>query len=187
MTFDAPKFEILLTLKQIKKLGFGRVSHSDTSPHFTIQSAREICLVTGQGSIEKCKIRLVECVVSYYVFKAFKLVFFFEIPCWVFELMTDQEDDINLGNIVFDDNKTEMKSKSCLGHSCSRPLIDFLSRVFGILLNIFGCFWRIDFPKNCDKSTVSVIIPCIAAGYLFTLSSIFNALISTKKASFYQW
>ena len=29
--------------------------------------------------------------------------------------MTDQEDDINLGKIVFDDNNQERKSMACLG------------------------------------------------------------------------
>ena len=34
--------------------------------------------------------------------------------------MSDQEDNINLGKIVFDDNNEERKSWSCLGQTCSR-------------------------------------------------------------------
>ena len=41
--------------------------------------------------------------------------------------MTDQEDNINLGKIVFDDNNQERKSWACLGQTCSRSLIVFLS------------------------------------------------------------
>ena len=61
--------------------------------------------------------------------------------------MTDQEDNINLGKIVFDDNNQERKSCACLGQTCSRSLIVFLSQLFVILLIISGCFWRIHFHK----------------------------------------
>ena len=65
--------------------------------------------------------------------------------------MTDQEDNINLGKIVFDDNNQERKSWACLGQTCSRSLIVFLSQVFVILLIIFGCFWRIHLSKTCEN------------------------------------
>ena len=80
--------------------------------------------------------------------------------------MTDQEDNINLGKIVFDDNNQERKSWACLGQTCSRSLIVFLSQLFVILLIIFGCFWRIHLSKTCDESTVWVGILCSAAGYI---------------------
>ena len=80
--------------------------------------------------------------------------------------MTDQEDNINLGKIVFDDNNQERKSWACLGQTCSRSLIVFLSQPFVILLTIFGCFWRIHLSKTCDESTVWVGILCSAAGYI---------------------
>ena len=80
--------------------------------------------------------------------------------------MTDQEDNINLDKIVFDDNNQERKSWACLGQTCSRSLIVFLSQLFVILLIIFGCFWRIHLSKNCDESTVWVGILCSAAGYI---------------------
>ena len=57
--------------------------------------------------------------------------------------MTEQEDKINLGKNVFDDNNQERKSWSRLGQTCFRSLIVFLSQLFVILLMIFGCFWRI--------------------------------------------
>ena len=65
--------------------------------------------------------------------------------------MTDQEDNINLGKIVFDDNNQERKSWSCLGQTCSKSLIVFLSQLFVILLIIFGCFWIIHLSKTCDE------------------------------------
>ena len=80
--------------------------------------------------------------------------------------MTDQEDNINLGKIVFDDNNQERKSWNCLGQTCSRSLIVFLSQLFVILLIIFGCFWRIHLSKTCDKTTVGVEILCCAERYI---------------------
>ena len=80
--------------------------------------------------------------------------------------MTDQEDNINLGKIDFDDNNQESKSRNCLGQTCSLSLFVFLSQFFVILLVIFGCFWRIHLSKTCDESTVSVGILCSAAGYI---------------------
>ena len=68
--------------------------------------------------------------------------------------MTDQEDNTNLGKIVFDDNNQEKKSWACLGQTCSRSLIVFLSQLFVILLIILGCFWRSHLSKTCDESTV---------------------------------
>ena len=80
--------------------------------------------------------------------------------------MTDQDDNINLGKIVSDDNNQERKSWACLGQTCSRPLIVFLSQLFGILLINFGCVWRIHLSKLCDESAVWVGILCSAAHYI---------------------
>ena len=100
--------------------------------------------------------------------------------------MLDQEVNINLDKIVFDDNNQERKSWSCLGQKSSRSLIVFLSQFFIILLIIFGCFWRIHLSKTCDESTVWVGFLCSAAGYNlpFTLTKIMNKLISTKNQVF---
>ena len=80
--------------------------------------------------------------------------------------MTDQEDNINLGKTAFDDNNQERKCWACLGQTCSRSLIVFLSQIFVILLIIFGCLWRIQLSKICEESTVWVGILCSAAGYI---------------------
>ena len=80
--------------------------------------------------------------------------------------MTDQEDNINPGEIVFDDNNQERKPWACFGQTCSRSLIVFLSQLFLILLIIFGCFWKIHLLKICDESTVWVGTSCSAAGYI---------------------
>ena len=61
--------------------------------------------------------------------------------------MTDQEDNIDLGKIVFDDNNQERKSWACLGKTCSRSPIVFLSKLFVNLLIIFGCFWEFTSQK----------------------------------------
>ena len=78
--------------------------------------------------------------------------------------MTDQEDEINLGKIVFDDNNQEKKLWACLGQTFSRSLIVFSSQVLVTLLNIFGCFWKIHLSKMCDESAVSVGFLSSAAG-----------------------
>ena len=80
--------------------------------------------------------------------------------------MTDQEDNINLGKNVSDDNNQDRKSWACLGQTCARLLIVFLSQLFVILLIIFECFWRIHLSKTCDLTTVWVEILCNAAGYI---------------------
>ena len=68
--------------------------------------------------------------------------------------MNDQEDKINLGKIVFDDNNQERKTCACLGQTCSRSLIVILSHFFVKLLIILGCFWRVCLLKTFDESGV---------------------------------
>ena len=54
--------------------------------------------------------------------------------------MADQEGNINLSKIASDDNNQESKFWACLGQTCSRSLIVFLSQLFVILLIIFRFF-----------------------------------------------
>ena len=61
--------------------------------------------------------------------------------------MTDQEDNSNLGKIVFDDNNQERKSWACLGQTCSTSMIVFPSQLFVILSIIFGCLGEFTFQK----------------------------------------
>ena len=70
--------------------------------------------------------------------------------------MTDQEDNINLVKMVFDENSQERKSWACLGQTCSISLIVFMSQLFVILLIILGCFWIIHLSKTFDESIVWV-------------------------------
>ena len=81
--------------------------------------------------------------------------------------MIDQKDNINLGKLVFDDNNQERKPWACLGQTCSRSLIVFLSQLFVSLLFIFDCFWRNHLSKFCHKSIVWVGRLCSAAGCIF--------------------
>ena len=80
--------------------------------------------------------------------------------------MTDQNDKINLDEIVFDDNNQERKSWSCLGQTCYRSLIVFLSQLFVILWINSGCFWKIHFSETYDDTTVWVGILSRATGYI---------------------
>ena len=93
----------------------------------------------------------------------------------------------NLGKIVFDDNNQERKSWACLGQTCSRSLIVFLSQLFVIALIIFGCFWRIHLSKTCDESTVWVGILCSAAGYILTSPRLCTSYFLQKIESSFHW
>ena len=42
------KFQHLIDLKANKRISFLPVTNTDTRPHFTVQKARQKCLVTGQ-------------------------------------------------------------------------------------------------------------------------------------------
>ena len=72
--------------------------------------------------------------------------------------MTDKEDKINLGKLVVDDTNQEKKTWACLGRTCSKPLILFLSQLSVFLLIIFDCFWRIHQSETSDKSTVQLFL-----------------------------
>ena len=72
--------------------------------------------------------------------------------------MTDQEDNNNLGTIVFDDSNQERKPWAFLGQTCSSSLIVSMSQLFVILLIAFGCFGRNHLSQTCDESTVLVRI-----------------------------
>ena len=68
---------------------------------------------------------------------------FFKLSFWEIELakqMIDLKNKNNLGKIVFDDSNQERNSWSCLGQTCSRSLIVFVSQHFVIFLIIFGSF-----------------------------------------------
>ena len=80
--------------------------------------------------------------------------------------MTDKEDNITQGKSFVDGTNQERKSWACLGQTCSRSLIVFLSNFFVILLIILGCFWRIHLLKICDESAFWVGILCSAAVYI---------------------
>ena len=97
---------------------------------------------------------VVQCIVCIYEYKSFEMIHFFKVQYWEIERtrqMTDQEDNINLSELVFDDKNQERKMWACLGQTCSRSLIVFLSKLFVILLTIFGCLWRIHLSKFVTK------------------------------------
>ena len=98
--------------------------------------------------------------------------------------MIDEEDNINLDKIVFDDNNQERKSWACSAQTCSRSLILLLSQLFVILLIIFGCFWRITFQKLVTNQLFWLDF-CAVRQDTFTLTKIMNKLISTKNRVFF--
>ena len=96
--------------------------------------------------------------------------------------MPDHTDYINLNLLIFDDQNVERRSWSCLGQTCSRSLIVFLSQFFVKPLKICGCFWRIHLTKTCDESTVWVGVLCCRIHFTFT--KFMNELNSTKNRNF---
>ena len=98
--------------------------------------------------------------------------------------MSDQEDTNSLEKTVFDDNDEERKTWTCLGQSCSRPLIVFLSQFFVIILSIFGLFWRTLLSKIYDQSTVWIENLCSAARYVWPSPRIWTSFFQRKIALF---
>ena len=98
--------------------------------------------------------------------------------------MTEQEENINLGKIVFDDNNQETKSGSCLGQTCSGSLIVFLSQLFVILLIICGCFWRIHLPKRVTNQLFGLEF-CVVRQDTFYPHQDYEQINFYKKSSLY--
>ena len=61
--------------------------------------------------------------------------------------MTHQDDDFNLGEIVFHDNNQERKCWANLAETCSRSLIVFLSQLFVIFWSSVVAFGEFTFQK----------------------------------------
>ena len=98
--------------------------------------------------------------------------------------MTDQEDNINLGKSVFDDNNQERKSSSCLGQTCSRSQIVFLSQLFVYFVDHLSMLLEKSPLKNLRR------INCLGWNFVqcgrihFALTKAINKLISTKNRVF---
>ena len=98
--------------------------------------------------------------------------------------MTDQEDNINLGKIAFDDNNQKKKSWACLGQTCSRSLVVFLSQLFVILLMNFGCFVEFTFQKLVANQLFGLEI-CAVRQDTFQPRQDYEQLNFYKKSSLY--
>ena len=164
MTMVAQKFKILSKRTACESV---LTTHSDSKQGFAAPRGKRRCTENGLCSIRKfCTCLLFLCLLLIQFFQ-FDVIFLWN-SFWEIELtkqMTDQEDNIILGKIVFDDRNQEKNSWACLGQACSRSLIVFLSQLLVILLIILGCFWRSHLSKTCDKSTVWVGNLCSAARY----------------------
>ena len=182
--FGRPWLSQMFKTLSMEKCGLARVTHSNTRPHFTVQSAKQKFLVTEQASNWKCNFvfwNVMSLSTKINIIKRFNL--FHEIFHWENERtrqMVDQEDKFILSEKVCENNNQERKSWPCLGQICSRCLILF-SHFFVILLVIIDWlfFWRIRLSSFWDESTVWVKILFSAAGYIF-LTKTMNKLISTK-------
>ena len=95
--------------------------------------------------------------------------------------MTDLEDKFCPGESLFGNN---IQERACLGQSCSRILINFLSQLFVNVLNIFGCFCTIHLSKRYDESIVWLGFLCSAAGYILFSSETTKNFVSAKNRVF---
>ena len=81
--------------------------------------------------------------------------------------MTEHTDnDLNLGNFVFDDNNQERQWWKCFGQTCNRSLVVFLSQFFVILLILACCIVRITLAETCEETTVWIVILSSTVGYI---------------------
>ena len=93
--------------------------------------------------------------------------------------MTDQEVNIILGEIVFDDNNQERRSWDCLGQTCSRSVIVFLSQLFCHFPNhLWLLLENSPFKKTRRINCLGIFVQC--GRIHFTLAKVLNTLISTK-------
>ena len=144
----AQKFEILLEMAKRTVHWSALCTHSDKKQGFTVPRGKQRCM--ENGLCNSCKFLYVFCVFVFTtnLFLSTRHDFFYSIH---FE-------NLNLRNIWLNRNtilirlklflttyNQERKSWACLGQTCSRSLIVFLSQFFIIVLIIFGCFWRIHF------------------------------------------
>ena len=74
MIMAAPNFQILLSLKLVKKFGFVRITHSDTRPHSTVRNARQNGFLTEQCSFQISKFCFVQGFLSNYVIETLTLI-----------------------------------------------------------------------------------------------------------------
>ena len=98
--------------------------------------------------------------------------------------MTDQEDNINLGKNVFDDNNQERKSWACLGQTCSRSLIVLLSQLFVILLIILDAFGEFTSQKFVTNQLFGLEF-CAARQDTFYPHQSYEQVNFHKKSSLY--
>ena len=183
MIMVAPKFKISM-------LKNWTCSRSSFKYKNTLHCAEGKAKLLGNWTMQQLKLksfRIVNCFVSIYVIKSFKgFNLFSEIHLENEHTRqtTDQEGKINLGKNVFDDNNQEKKLWSRLGQTCSRSSFVFLTQLFVILLNLFGCSWKIHVSKICER------INCLGGNFMycswipFTFNKTMNNLISSKSRVF---
>ena len=83
--------------------------------------------------------------------------------------MTDQEDNIKLRKIVYDEINQEKKSWFCFGPTCSRSLIIFVP-IFCHFVEYLSLVWRIYHQKFRDESNLGMRFLRSATGYFLPSS-----------------
>ena len=98
--------------------------------------------------------------------------------------MTDQAKNINLGKIVFDDNNQERKSWNCLGQTCSRSLIVFLSQILSFCWLSLVAFGEFTFEKLVTNQQFG-LESCVLRQDTFYLHQDYEQTITYKKSCLY--
>ena len=177
--FDIPK--------QIKEMGLP----CSPNRHFTVRNARQRCSMSRQCNNWSCIFSIEKRIVSMYENKIFEMIGTVpDIQYWSIERIsktTDQKDNLDLNEIDLDDNNQETKFWSCLGKSCSKPVIFFLSQTSLILLIVFDSFWRSELSKICDQSTDFLGKLSSAVRYILASLILWTHIALRKLASLSQW
>lgn len=89
-----------------------------------------------------------------------------------FSTMTQRDEvdnDVNLGNLVFDENNQERRSWKFFGHKLSRSAAVFVFQCTVILSLLFCAVVRIIISKSCEETTIWVTL--LTSSIAFVLPS----------------
>ena len=76
------------------------------------------------------------------------------------------DQQLNLGNFVFDEEKHERKSWKIFGRTCNRSLLVFLCQFLVIVLILASEIVRIILSTSSEETTVWVAILSTTVGYI---------------------
>ena len=101
--------------------------------------------------------------------------------------MTDQKNNINLGQIVLANNNQERKSLACLGQTCSRSLILFMSQLFVICWSSLVAFGELNFQKLVTNQLFELEFCALRLDTFYPHQDYEQGKFYKKIESFFHW